>query len=85
MKLKASTELVALAVAVLAVATCVVGLGVATWPWLGWSLGLLLSAVAAVRLGARALDERTIRAAQAQHREKTLPEPPYRPAAPDQL
>lgn len=76
MKLSASTELVALALAVLVAAACVIGLGAVTAAWVGWSLGLALSAVVAVRLGARALDERSIRNDRAQHE----PEPPTRPA-----
>jgi len=73
-------ELVALAVAVVIAAVCVVGLAISLSapPWVAFAVGLLLSLAVAVRLGARALDERTIRREAAQH----APEPPHRPTGP---
>jgi hypothetical protein len=75
-------ELVALALAVLVAVACAVGLAVALGApsWVLWGFGLGASTIVAVRLSARALDERTIRGEAARH----APEPPHRPSG-DQL
>lgn len=87
--MKITPKLVALGLAVTAGLACEVGLIVALGPyaWVGWLVGLALIALAVLRLGAHALDERTVRAAQGAHQVRTMPEPPVRPVGPvpDQL